>query len=723
MLNPRCPESLLDAYAMKILTLLIATYLFLSIGVQADPFREDDRLAICGDGSVDPSYSAYIEAYLQICSQHRPEVEDFSGKSTAGSDLLPNLEANLKSFKPTVALTCLGPDGTGDDEAGSAYRERQTQLVDALKKHGVRMIVVGSPLCADPSLYPSGSSRAAAMNKTLSLLADIDKDVAAKEGVVYADVFGASQAAMTKARDLYGDKYAFDTGHFGSPSSIVMAYAYLKAFGYSGDMGSITVDAATGGVGLTREQWFSRQDNTLTIESLLNPFYCFRFGRSDANQSILRCFPFDDELNRYILTVKNLPTARVKITWGAEDHDFSSAELAAGINLPKEFARTPFSDMFDSFTSLAFALQQQERDSNVAALDHPNDTASSTAWDSVARKTLGSLTYLARRTLRHKLSITPLAPVDPWPKGPIPVIVDTDLDSDVDDVGAVALLNSFMDQGEVNLIGCVHDTTNLQLSSCAAIQAINAYYGHPHIPIGQSFGDKGPSVPMTSILKPAPPDGYHKVLGPDSSNYTLELHHRFAPDFPNDDKCPAGVDVYRKALAGAPDASVVICSIGTMENIQDLLLSQPDSVSSLSGLDLVAKKVRMLVIMFNTQPQDHYLLSKWPTKIIWSTYIGNGVGTGPTLLATPENNPVRVAYDLFGVLHNGRQSWDLTAAWIAARGCDDVFDLVPGRPQFLNEITHSPAGPYPNECEATIKMPYSNVAKLIGAQLAAPPKK
>ncbi len=121
-----------------------------------------------------------------------------------------------------------------------------------------------------------------------------------------------------------------------------------------------------------------------------------------------------------------------------------------------------------------------------------------------------------------------------------------------------------------------------------------------------------------------------------------------------------------------------------------LIQSQPDSVSNLSGLDLVRKKVRQLVVMANTQPQDVYILGKWPTKILWTTYVGSGIGTGPSLINTPENNPVRVAYDLFGVLHTGRQSWDLTAAWLAVRGPGDVWDVVAGRPQFVNDITRSP---------------------------------
>jgi hypothetical protein len=315
----------------------------------------------------------------------------------------------------------------------------------------------------------------------------------------------------------------------------------------------------------------------------------------------------------------------------------------------------------------------------------------------------------------------PLAPPVPAQPKTVSVILDTDLDGDVDDVGALALLNDFMDQGEAKLIACVHNTINGDQSSCATIQAIDTWYGHPAIPIGQSYGEKGPATPMTSKLLPAPPDGYHTV-NVSGSSYTKPVRQKFAPDFPNDDKMPAGVDVYRKALASASDGSVVICSVGAMENIQDLIQSQPDSVSDLSGLDLVRKKVRELVIMANTQPQDVYLLSKWPTKIVWTTYVGSGIGTGPSLIPTAENNPVRVAYDLFGVLHTGRQSWDLTAAWLAVRGSGEVWDVVAGRPQYINDITHSPAGPYPNECEVTVKMPYPDVSKLIGDELARPPK-
>jgi hypothetical protein len=319
--------------------------------------------------------------------------------------------------------------------------------------------------------------------------------------------------------------------------------------------------------------------------------------------------------------------------------------------------------------------------------------------------------------VKFNIIVQPLVAPPPQPPAPIPVIVDTDMNSDIDDVAALALLNDFMDQGECTLLACLHDTIDAKLSSCATIQAINTYYGHPNIPIGQAYAETDPAIHRTSILSPPPADGYHTVPGPIGSRYTLMVHQKFDPTFPNDDKMPPAVDVYRKALASATDGSVVICSIGNMQNIQDLLLSQPDSVSNLNGVDLVRKKVREVVIMFNTVPQDRYLLSQWPVKVVWSIDIGNYISLGQSLVNTPENNPVRVIFN-----GDRRQGWDPTAAWLAVRGTGDVYDVIAGRPSFLNEETHSPPGPYPNELTATIRMPADQVLKLFDDELARPPK-
>ena len=55
---------------------------------------------------------------------------------------------DLLPFKPTVVLTCFGNLST-DAYAASTYGRAQTDLVEALKKAGVRTIVIGSPKCVD----------------------------------------------------------------------------------------------------------------------------------------------------------------------------------------------------------------------------------------------------------------------------------------------------------------------------------------------------------------------------------------------------------------------------------------------------------------------------------------------------------------------------------------------------------------------------------------------
>jgi len=64
----------------------------------------------------------------------------------------------------------------------------------------------------------------------------------------------------------------------------------------------------------------------------------------------------------------------------------------------------------------------------------------------------------------------------------------------------------------------------------------------------------------------------------------------------------------------------------------------------------------------------------------------------------------------------------LTAAWLAGRGTGDVYDVIAGRQQYINHITHTPAASHPNELTATVKMPSPDVLKVINDELARPPK-
>jgi hypothetical protein len=663
--------------------------------------RPNDRVAICGEG-----YASFVEESLLMSQPVAGlDIAQFGWSAGDLPGLLKRLDTDVLPFKPTVVLTYFGGDV-------DKYGQAQTDLVEALKKAGVRTIAIGSPRCVDSFAYQNDPAKAAAENKRLGELADIAKDVAAKEGVTYADVYGVSMASMLKLKALHGDSFVYDSER--NSASLTIAYAFLKALDCTAPIGTITVDyTASTAEGSPGQNIISFKDNTLAVESIRQPYHFpgTSAGLPDPEPN-LAGLPFSD-VNRYVLIVKNLPTAETKVYWGGdENHDFSSDDLAKGVNLTSAMLNRVFAPQSEAVGGGVYLQQKQENDSGNALVQGKPDPQADAKREAALQVVRDRV-----KPMQHTFRFKPLARADAQPPGPIPIIVDTDIDGDVDDVGALALLNDFMDQGEARLIACIHNTTNAQLSSCAAIQAINTYYGHPNIPIGQAYGDPRPAT-MTSKLLPAPAGSYQHPAGPFGSNYTLQLHQQFDPTFPNDDKMPAGVDVYRKALASAADGTVVICSIGEMINLQDLILSQPDSVSDLSGLDLVRKKVRQLVIMANTVPQDLYVLNAWPTKIMWSTEIGNYAYTGASLINTPENNPVRVAYH--GIM---RQSWDPTAAWLAVRGPGALWDVLPpGRPGYIERITKDPSTNHPNDTDTTVKMPGDQVTKLINDEMARPPK-
>jgi lysophospholipase L1-like esterase len=692
--------------------------------------RPDDRLAICGDSmTANLGYSVYIEDYL-LASQPVAglEVSQFGWGGQTAETFLARLGTDLVPFKPTIVTTCFGMNDNLD-----RYRKAQSDLVKALKKAGVRTIIIGSPKCVDSALYHRDPAQAAIRNRSLAALADIAKDVAATEGVLYADVFGATMAAMIKAKAQNGERYQFDGADGFLPGdlcNLAMAYAFLKSLGCGGDIGTLTADFSAGKAeGTLGHTIVAFRDRTMTVESSRYPFYFpgHGFGPQDPSPfPLLKCVPFSEELNRYMLVVTNLPTAVAKITWGPDaSHDFSADELGKGVNLAAAFPANPFTGRCQDVDGAVRDQVQQERISGHSFVNtNVEDVQGLAKRDDWRRKAVKRVVPVT-----HTFTIQPLSPVDKQPKSPIPVIVDTDMNSDCDDVGAVALLNTFMNQGEATLIGCIVNTHDAALSSSATIQAINVYYGHSSIPIGAYHGEPGPSNHMTSVLLPAPAEGYH-ALRRCSSHYTKKVHQRFAPDFPDDDKLPAGVDVYRAVLASATDGTVVIVSLGLLENLQDLVQSQPDRVSALSGLDLVRTKVRKLVVMANTTHEDAYVLRKWPTPILWTTYVGTTIYTGKALVHTPEDNPVRCAYGLFGdgkynAIKDGRQSWDLTASWLAVRGSGELWDEISGYWRvdppggygtWINDLSRKDRLVIP-------KMPSQDVAKLIDAELSRPPKR
>ncbi len=253
---------------------------------------------------------------------------------------------------------------------------------------------------------------------------------------------------------------------------------------------------------------------------------------------------------------------------------------------------------------------------------------------------------------------------------PVPVILDTDMESDVDDVGALAMLHALADRGEAEILGVMVSAKNPHSAACA--NRINTYFERPELPLGNVKGD--------GVLR--------------DSRYARQVAEEFPGTLSSGDDAPDAVERYREILARQPESSVVIVTIGYKTNLRNVLVSGPCKHSDLDGRALAERKVRLWVCMGGRFPEGREAnilwdaaaaaeaIEKWPTDIIFSGWeIGRDIYTGGRLHELPEDNPVRRAYQLFNDLQPHR-SWDQAAVLYAVRGLDggpasDYWDLSP----------------------------------------------
>lgn len=306
-------------------------------------------------------------------------------------------------------------------------------------------------------------------------------------------------------------------------------------------------------------------------------------------------------------------------------------------------------------------------------------------------------------------------------KQPVSIIFDTDIAPDYDDVGAMALLHAFADAGEAKILATI--SCNAFETTGPTISLLNTYFGRPNIPIGITKHEK-PNMLCQQKWAEFIVDKYpHKLK---SNVEAIEA-----------------TKLYRQILAKQPDQSVTIITVGFFTNLADLLASQPDEFSKLSGKDLIKKKVKLLVSMaagLNKENRGHEfnvhidtkalqkVFTEWNTPMLLSGFeIGEKIRTGIRLInnASIQNSPVKDAFQVALTKDNntiGRNSWDQTAVLVAVKGIKPYFStrklnfeikddgsnvLIPGE-----KITY-----------LTEKMPAGEVATIIEDYMMHQPRK
>lgn len=266
------------------------------------------------------------------------------------------------------------------------------------------------------------------------------------------------------------------------------------------------------------------------------------------------------------------------------------------------------------------------------------------------------------------------------------IIFDTDIGWDCDDAGALALIHSLCNKGEAELLAVTATYYHKYAAGC--IDAINRYYGRI-VPVGVNY-----SIVDTFVEADHPENTYVGYAKP------------ICIEFPNSYKDGGAEDsirLMRKTLANQEDNSVTIVATGTLSCLEKLIKSDADDISGLSGTELIKEKVERTVVMggrfkatwpmpiversvgelaaeYNIKgdvPAAQTVCENWPGELVFSSYeIGNYCITLKNVKYDEKApNPVAYAYKLFTGKCEGRESWDLTAAFYGIRPDYGYYNL------------------------------------------------
>ena len=317
--------------------------------------KSNDRLAICGDSITEQKmYSRIIEDYLTMCVPDlNVSVRQYGWAGEWAPQFLARMTNDCLRFQPTIATTSYGMNDCSyrpyEDSIGQNYRKSSTAIVEAFKAHGTR-VILGSPGCVGkrpPWAKPDGTFENISVN--LCALRNIDIAIANQEQVQFADVFWPMLNAMITSDEKYGTNYGFvgaDGVHPHWAGHTVMAYAYLKAMGIKGEIGTFTVNLKTGKLTVSEgHEVISAKDDVFVIKSYRYPFcpcvgggqaygeypICGQDDLQDDNsiRSGMSLVPFNQDLNRLILVAKQGKAAFYLVSWGNQSKLFLKDQFQA----------------------------------------------------------------------------------------------------------------------------------------------------------------------------------------------------------------------------------------------------------------------------------------------------------------------------------------------------------------------------------------------------------
>ncbi|GAB4054735.1 nucleoside hydrolase [Spirosoma litoris] len=302
----------------------------------------------------------------------------------------------------------------------------------------------------------------------------------------------------------------------------------------------------------------------------------------------------------------------------------------------------------------------------------------------------------------------------------VPVIFDTDMGPDYDDVGAITLLHAFADEGQAKILATIASTNYPKVTQVLSV--LNTYFNRPGIPIGVPKGEA--------------------VSDKDMQHWSDTIVARYPHSIKSNNEVPDAVALYRQILAKQPDHSVTVITVGFLTNLANLLDSKPDQYSKLTGRELAVQKIKQVVSMagkfptgrefnvFKDTPASKTFFTRWPTPVLMSGFeIGQKIHSGLPLTKNKaiQHSPVK---DVFTISlpkskedANGRMSWDQTAVLVGVKGYEPYYTVKSGRLSLNTDGSNGWDDAGKGHQYLVEKMPVSDVEALINKLMQHQPKK
>lgn len=328
---------------MKSHLLALLASLVSTAGPCADfAIRDGDTVVFLGDSiTAARQYSKVIENYTLLRFPERKVRFVNAGKGGETAKLsLERLEKAVFAEGATLVTIAYGVNDIGwgmkaDEAHKKEYLDAIAALVERCQKRGVRVFLCSAAITAEEPDKAETGFLQKMCDKGLAIAKargagtiDVQRTMRSVQRRVVAA--NAKQTNKSKHTKMHAD----DGVHLNDLGQMAMAFAILKGLDAPAEVSSATVDSANGSVLATQN---------CRITDLRSATNGLSFTRLDERLPLNLAplwmlhgmfIPFGDELNRYLLTVKNLPAGRYEILAAARPlGTWTGDALGRGINI------------------------------------------------------------------------------------------------------------------------------------------------------------------------------------------------------------------------------------------------------------------------------------------------------------------------------------------------------------------------------------------------------